>query len=198
MGFSAGRAVVTTTVQLSGTLPAPGNAPSNTLANPTANPTATTKQELTYGTGEGEIDVPCNGEFIISAGGTLTLNLYDGGTTTSDLTTVFGAAANLRRVKSLTFAVVSGGGENGVAVGGAASNEFYGFFGAAGDKVKIYPDGPALPLGSPAGATVTSAAKNVKLENLSSTAAVVVRVTAAGTTVEPGYATGLIGMPTYA
>jgi len=196
MGFSAGRAVVTTTVQLSGTLPPPGSAPSNTLPGSTANPTATTKQELTYGLSDGEIDVPLTGEYLIAAGGALTLNLYDGGTTASDLTNLFGGASNLRVVRSLTFAVVSGGDSSGVAIGGAASNEFYGFFAAAGDKVKIYPDGPALALGSPAGAAVTSSAKNVKIENLGA-AEVVVRVSAAGASITVGQWTGFWGFVTY-
>lgn len=199
MGFSAGTTSISTTVRLTGAVPAPGNAPANTLSDPSTTVTATATQDLTYGTGEGETHVQCAGEFIIAAGASLTLNLYDGGTTTADLVRlVTGAAAALRRVRSLTFAVVSGGSSSGVSVGGAASNEFIGFFGAAGDTVTIFPDGPALPLGSPAGVTVTSSAKNVKLENLSSTAAVVVRVTASGGEVESGYATGLVGMPTYA
>lgn len=197
MGFSAGTTTVTTTVRITGTVPAPGNAPENALADPSTASTVTTTQSLTYGTSSGKVDVPCAGEFLIAAGGSLTLNLYDGGTTTSDLTTLFGGAANLRRLKSMTFSVVSGGGTEGVAIGGAASNAHTLFLGDTSDKAKIFPSGPALPLGSPAGETVTSTAKNVKLENLSSTESVVVRVTASGNQVEPGYAMGVLGL-TYA
>lgn len=198
MGFSAGRTTVTTTVQLAGSVPAPGSAPANTLLDPSTTVTPTITQSLTYGTGSGKADVFCAGEFLMAASGTLTLNLYDGSTTTSDLVRlVTGAAAALRRVKSLTFSVVSDGGTEGVAVGGAAANAHTLFLSDTSDKVKIFPDGPALTLGSPAGQTVTSTAKNVKLENLSSTASVVVRVTAAGSEIESGYAMGVLGL-TYA
>lgn len=196
MGFIGGRAEVVTTVKLSGTIPAPGNAPANALSNPTNTQTESTSQALTYGTSEGKIDVPCAGEYLIAAGGSLTLNLYDGGTTTSDLTTLFGAAANLRDVKSLTVSVVSGGDASGVAVGAAGSNIFAGFFGNSSDIVNIYPDGPALALGKPAGVAVTSSAKNLKLAN-NGASEVVVRVTAAGTTVVAGMWTGFWGFLTY-
>jgi hypothetical protein len=198
MGFSAGFTKIVTTITMSGTVPAPGSAPNNTLPDAKATAIATAQQELLYGTGEAKNDIFCAGEYIIAAGGTLTLNLFDGGTTTSDLVRIVtGGAAGMVLCKSLSFAVVSGGDESGVSVGGASSNEFSGFFGAAGDKVKIYPDGPALPLGSPNGSTVSATLKNVKLENLSSSEAVTVRVTASGSSVVPGMWMGF-GLWTYA
>lgn len=196
MGFNAGTLTIDTVVRVAGGLPAPGNAPSNTLTGPTTQTNLTASQSLTYGTSSGKMDVPCNGQFIIAAGGSLTLNLYDGGTTTSDLTTLFGDAASLRNVKSLSVVVTSGGDASGVKVGAASSNEFVGWFSAAGDAAVIYPSGPALSFGSPAGKAVTSSAKNLKLENLGA-AAVIVSVVAAGTTVVSGSAMGVLGL-TYA
>jgi hypothetical protein len=159
---------------------------------------STTTQELTYGTGSGKIDIFCAGEFILPASSSLTLNLFDGGATTSDLVRIVtGAAAGMILCKSLTVSVVAGGDSSGVAVGGAASNAFFGFLNASTDKVKIYPDGPALTMGSPAGATVSSSAKNVKIENLSTAEPVIVCVTADGSSVIPGMWMGF-GLWTYA
>ena len=196
MGFSAATLTVNTTVKVSGSIPAPGNAPSNTLTSPSTQPTTTATQTLTYGTSSGKLDVPCAGEYEIAAGGSLTLNLYDGGITTSDLVTLFGVAATLRNCKSLAISVKSGGDTSGVRIGAASSNEFVGWFAAAGDCLDIFPDGPAFSVGSPAGKAVTSSAKNVKITNQGAVA-VVVQVVAGGTTVVPGTAMGVLGL-TYA
>lgn len=193
MGFSAGTLTVSTITKVTGTIPAPGSAPGNTLPAPSTQANVTTTQSLTYGTSEGELDVPCNGQFLIGPGASLTLNLYDGGATASDLTTVFGAAANLRNLKNLSVAVVSGGDESGVRVGAASSNEFVGWFAGAGHAADIFPDGPALCHGSPLGKAVTSSAKNVKIENLGAVA-VVVQVIAGGTSVTVGSAMGVLGL----
>lgn len=194
MGFSSGNTKIVTTVTMVGTVPPGGNAPSNTLPSTTGTPTSTTIQSLPYGVSSGQNDVFCAGEFLLAPSATLTLNLYDGGATTSDLVRIVtGAAAAMVLAKSLTFAVVSDGDRNGVAVGGAASDEFFAYFGAAGDKVKIFPRGPTLPFGCDDGQVVSATAKNVKLENLSASVSVVVRVTASGTSVAPGMAMGPLG-----
>lgn len=195
MGFLAGRTTVTTTVQTTATIPAPGNAPANTLADPTASSGGSVTQSLNYGTGSGFVDVFCAGEFAIGPNASLTLNLFDGGATTADLTTVFGAAANLQLVKSLTIGVISGGDASGVRVGGAASNPWAGFWGSTFD---IFPAGPAPPFGSPAGAVVSGTAKNLKITNQSTTATVVVRIHASGSSIVPGNWTGFFGLLTYA
>ena len=197
MGFSAGRVEVTTTVKVSATVPAQGNAPGNSLPTPTNQPSGTATQSLTFGTSSGKVNVFCVGQYIIAASSSLTLNLYDGGVTTSDLTTVFGAAANLRNVKQLSVRVVDGGSTSGVSVGAAAANPWAGFFGDTSDIVKVFPSGIPLTLGSPDGVTVTSTTKNLKLANNSTTASVTVEVFVNGTTVEAGYAMGVLGL-TYA
>jgi hypothetical protein len=181
MPFSAGKTVVSTTVAVTATVPAPGNAPAHALRERTATPAGAATQTLGFGVGSGLADVFCDGEYQLAAGGALTLNLFDGGVTTSDLTTSFGAAANLRRVKNVTVLLASGGDSSGVTVGGAASNAFTGFWAST---FTIFPGGPMPPFGSPAGATVSSSQKNVKLLNNSSSATAVVQVfvTGAGTT----------------
>lgn len=192
MGFSAGRCTVTTSVSLSASIPAPGNAPAKTVSDPSTSISPNNTFSLTYGTSSGEADIFCEGEFTIAASSSLTLNLYDGGTTTSDLVRLLtGAAAALVTCKSLTIAVTSGGDTSGVTVGAAASNIFAGFFGDTSDTVTIYPSGPALSLGCPAGVTVSSTAKNLKLTNNSTTDSVTVQVTAVGTSVTVGTVMGL-------
>lgn len=192
MGFSSARMQVATAIQVSGTIPAPGNAPNNTLRDPsTASPAGTT-QTLTYGTSSGKIDTPCYGEYVIAASGTLTLNLYDGGATTTDFTTVLSTAANLRRLKSIAFAVLSGGDSSGVTIGGG-SNAFASFWATT---FTIFLDGPTASFGSPAGAAITSTTKNIRIVN-NGAAEVVVQVAGSGNVVEPGYWTGFWGFMTY-
>ncbi len=195
MGFSAGRTTVSTTVAIQATIPAPGSAIGNTLRDRVANPAGGATQTLPYGTSIGQADVFCDGEYAIAAGASLTLNFYDGGTTVNDLTTSFGVAANLRVVRSVVVGVKpETGGTSGVTVGGAAANEWVGFFGAAGDTAVIFPDGPALAMGSPAGVAVTSTTKNLKLLNNSSTAPVTVQVFVSGGILTVGTVMGAFPM----
>jgi len=181
-------------VAMTATIPAPGNAPTNTLRTRSVSPTGGATQTLSYGTSEGEVDVFCDGEFFLLPSASLTLNLYDGGVTDTDLLDSFRGAANLARVKNITLAIVSGGDENGVTVGGAASNAFAGFWSGT---FNLYPDGPATPFGSPAGAVVDGSNKNLKILNNSSTESVVVQVFVSGTSVVPGMWTGFWGFLTY-
>jgi hypothetical protein len=196
MGLTGGTMNVATTVSVTGRLASTGTAVDKSLAARTAAPAALAEAALAFGAGSGRIDVPCDGEYVLAAGASVTLNLYDGGVTDSDLTTVFGGAANLRLLKGLAVCITDGGDAAGVTIGGAASNQWVGFFGASGDTLTIYPDGPAFAVGSPAGVAVGSSTKNLKILN---NGAVEVRVAvfAAGSTAAGGYAMGLFPLLTY-
>jgi hypothetical protein len=74
----------------------------------------------------------------------------------------------------------SGQFDCGVRIGGAASNEWVGFFAAAGDKALIFPGGPPFLAGSPAGVAVGTSTKNLLIENLGAVS-VTVGIQVAGT-----------------
>jgi hypothetical protein len=185
-----------TTVAVTGRLGAPGTALDKSLPARTAAPSNSDSAALSFGSGSGRAEVYCDGEYLLAAGASITLNLYDGGTTSSDLTTVFGAAANLRTLKQLAVCITDAGDTAGVTIGAASSNEFVGYFGAAGDTITIFPDGPPFTVGSPAGKPVGSSTKNLKILN---NGAVEVRVAvfAAGSGFAAGYWTGFWGFLTY-
>lgn len=193
MGFLDASLLLTTNLTMTGAIPAPGSAVANTQDDPAAGVRGSVTQALTFGGGTGNLNAPCGGEYTIAAGASLTLNLYDGGATVDDLTTLLGAPANLRGAKGLTVGVISGGDSAGVTVGGAASDAWAGFWSGTFD---VFPGGPAAALGSPGGAPVTSSAKNLKLLNNGS-APVTLQVFVPGTTVAPGFWTGFWGFLTY-
>ncbi len=143
---------------------------------------------LNYGVGSGYVDRLCVKDIAIAAGSSTTLDLYTG----TDLLGLQDEAAPFRTVKYLEVGIWSGGDTSGVRIGGAAANEWVGFFVAAGDKLDIFPSGPPYRVGSPAGKAVTSTTKNLKIENLGA-AEVVVRVVVGGSIVPPGGFTGLFG-----
>lgn len=148
---------------------------------------------LNFGVGSGYVDRSCVKDIAIPAGSSVTLDLYTG----TDLPALQEEAAPLRRVKFLKVAVLSGGDTSGVRIGGAASDEWVGYFAAAGDKFDIFPGGPPFSVGSPAGKDVGATTKNFKMENLGA-AEVVLRVSAGGSVVAPGAWTGFFGLLTYA
>lgn len=191
--FNGARLTGTVSAALSGTIPAAGNAAANSQRDPAALVQVASAQTLRFGPSTGAFNVPCGGEFVLAAGASLTLNLYDGGATADDLTTVFGAAANLRAVRHVAVGVVNGGDSAGVTVGGAASNPWTGFWTGTFD---VFPDGPAASFGSPGGKVVTSTAKNLKLTN-NGAVSVTVAVAVAGVDVTPGTWSGFFGLITY-
>lgn len=133
-------------------------------------------QALTYGTGSGQADILCFQTRTLAAGATLTLDLYTG----TDFKDLFGDTAAFRKVKSLAVWVDSGGDASGVLVGGAASNAWVAFFADTSDKWKVFPSGPAMLGGSPAGVAVGATTCNLKFENAGA-ASVVVGIAIAGT-----------------
>lgn len=138
-------------------------------------------QTLEFGTGSGRFDRSPVSDRAIPAGSSVTYDLYTG----TDLPGLQDEAAPFRTVKYLKISIVSGGDTSGVRVGGAASNEWVGFFVAAGDKQDIFPGGPPYLAGSPAGKAVGSSTKNLKIENLG-VVEVVVRIVLAGSIVSVG------------
>lgn len=175
MGMSSGTLVVETGFRASGTYPPPGLATELNAA--TVRQVFNVQANHSFGTAEGEVDTIVVQDRSLTASGTATYDLYTG----TDLLDINSGNAPFRRVRYFGVAVISGGDSSGVAIGAASSNIWVGFFSDSSDKHKIYPDGPAYQGGSPAGATVTSTTKNIKFENLSTSASVVIRIVVGGT-----------------
>jgi hypothetical protein len=146
---------------------------------------------VAYGTGSGTMDRVTCSDRAIPAGSSVTFDLYTG-TTLLDLAGGTCAFRTIRRVKVVIKDAASS--TSGVRIGGAASNEFLGWFVAAGDKADIFPGGPPFEQGSPAGKQCASGTANLKIENLDTTTEVVVTVLVAGSVQEAGYAMGPPGM----
>jgi hypothetical protein len=147
---------------------------------------------LEYGTGSGFVDRTSVSDRAVAAGSSVTWDLYTG----TDLPGLQDEAAPFRLVKFLKISILSGGDTSGVRVGGAAADEWVGFFESAGDSLDIFPDGPPFLVGSPAGKAVGSSTKNLKVENLGASE-VVLRVVVAGSTTAPGEWVGFFGLLTY-
>jgi hypothetical protein len=154
------------------------------LAQPDA-----TEMVLTFGTGESNADRATFSTRAIPALSSVTYDLYTG----TDLLDMGGFTCAFRRIRLVYIRVISGGTSSGVRIGGAASDEFVGYFAASGDKHDIFPGGPAYKGGSPAGKTCSASLKNLKIENLGS-AEVVVRIVIAGTTFVSGESMGVLGL----
>ena len=144
---------------------------------------------LRYGTGTSCADRLTLSSRAIPALSSVTYDLYTG----TDLLDMAGLTCAFRRIRLVYVRVVSGGDTSGVRIGGASSNEFIGYFVAAGDKADIFPGGPTYKGGSPVGKTCSSTVKNLKIENLGAVE-VVVRVCVAGTCRVRGVAVGTLGL----
>lgn len=148
---------------------------------------------LEVGTGSGSFDRATASDRAIPAGASVTYDLYTG----ADLLGPVGETAAFRIVRKVKISIVSGGA-SGVRVGGAASNEWVGWFVAAGDKQDIYVGGPPFQQGDPvSGKAVTTTARNLKIENLSSTVEAVVRILVVGNTAAGGESLGWLWLWTY-
>lgn len=142
---------------------------------------------IDYGTGSGTMDRLTCSDRAIAPGSSVTYDLYTG----TDLLDLAGGTCAFRTIRRIKVVIVDpASSTSGVRIGGASSNEFIGWFVAAGDKADIYPGGPPFEHGNPVGKQCSATVKNLKIENLSSTAEVVVRVLVAGSVVEAGYAMG--------
>lgn len=132
-------------------------------------------QSLTYGTGTGAADLQVVRTATLGAGAAATYDLYTG----TDLTDLFGDTAAFRKLKGLCVWVESGGDAAGVTVGNAASNAHALFFGATTHTHTVFPAGPPMLGGSPAGVAVDATHKNLKVIN-NGAVSVVVGIALAG------------------
>lgn len=155
------------------------------------NPTAA--QSLPYGTGVGTASIIVSQSYVISAGATLTLDLYDG-----SLTDIAGSAAAFRLLRAYAIAIAGGGDSAGVTIGNAGSNPHPLFFGATSATKTIYPSSDSDGGGNSAGVgvAVTATVRNVKLVN-NGAVPVTVSVNFAGTQAVAGVPMGLLLALTY-
>ena len=161
-----------------------------TLKDTTIRQTATGEIVLNFGTFTSEVDTLICQDKVLLASASATYDLYTG----TDLLDIDGQTAALRLVKYVGVFVVSGGSSSGVRVGGAAANTWSAFFDDTSDKYQIFPSGPPFQGGSPAGLAVGSSTKNLKIENLSTSAAVTVRIVIGGNRVVAGMLMGILGL----
>lgn len=194
MGQSAGSLRAFTSTTLKGTyqpqgIVTPGEEQRNNEIKRTANDEIAT---LEYGTGSGTFERECVSDRSILAGSSVTYDLYTG----TDQPGLQDESAPFRVVRFVKVSIVSGGDTSGVRVGGAAANEWVGFFASAGDQFDIFPNGPPYLAGSPTGKAVTSSTKNLKIANLGAVE-VVVRIVLAGSIHVAGEWTGFWGFLTY-
>jgi len=141
---------------------------------------------LEFGTGDETFDRVTVSDRAVPAGSSVTWDLYTG----TDLLGPAGEVCAFRTIREVVISIVSGGA-SGIRIGGASSNEWPGWFAAAGDKRDIYAGGPPFWDGDPQGGkVVTSAAKNLKVENLSSSVECVVRVAIVGSAFNSGMPLG--------
>ena len=139
-----------------------GNGLDEFLSDAKVTASGSAQQSVSYGTGEGRFDLMVSQTRGLGPGASETFDLYTG----TDVLTVFGETANFRVIRTVGIYVVSGGDTSGVAIGGASSNVWTGFFSDSTDKVKVFPSGPALVMGAPGGVAVTSTTCNLKVANL--------------------------------
>lgn len=147
---------------------------------------AGTVQSLAFGTGTLGLEVDQLRH--LPAGGSETLNLYDG-----SLTDVFGDAAPFRVVRSFVLFVESGGDAAGVTVTGGVSNPTALFWVGTTPGQTVYPGGPACSGGSAAGVNITSSACTLKVTN-NGAAQCSYRLMVAGDLFTSGMAVGTLGL----
>jgi hypothetical protein len=177
MAMTTGSVQCGTTLRVSGTYPPQGV--TGELANHTIPQSAGAEAAtLTYGTSSGKVDLITCSDRTLTAGASGTYDLYTG----TDLKDLDGLTCAFRKVKLIQVSIVSGGDTAGVTVGGAASDQWVGFFGASGDTLTIYPSGPPFLGGQPAGSAVGTTTKNLKILN-NGAVSVTVRITIAGSSV---------------
>ncbi len=119
-------------------------------------------QQCGYGTTTGKVDIIVVQPRTLTATTGETLDLYGG-----SLLDVLRASAPFRKLRSLAIWITSGGDTAGLTVGDdgviASPNQL--FFGGVAMRQIVYPSGPAMLGGSPAGTTVDNTHKNVKVLN---------------------------------
>jgi hypothetical protein len=164
--------------RLSGGLVAKGqNAFTGSVKAPKVTIPASAAQALAFGTGSGRCDLIVVETRTLAAGVNESLNLYDG-----SLIGIDGLPAPFRKLKGLFVWVSSDGDAAGVTIGSAGTNPHALFFGAATHTWTIFPGGPGLSGGNPAGVTVDATHNALKVLN-NGAVAVTYGVALAGTSV---------------
>ncbi len=177
--LTAGGFKISGSTNIDGATIAPqGTVVTPTFPSPVVSPTDSIEFALTYGTGTGQADILCNGDYLLAISGTVTFDLYANGLPNS-----LGGAANFRKLKGVYVRVLSGGDTSGVIVGNAGANPHGLYFGAVTQTWKLLPGGPPLTGGDGTGVTVDATHRNLLITNGSGAAAVTVRVFLAGTSV---------------
>jgi hypothetical protein len=187
----AGKLLAQAILNVNGTYPPPGV--SGELRDTAIRQPTNRDFLMQHGTTSDEVDTIVCQDRIIGAGASATYDLYTG----TDLLDLNSGTAAFRIIRYAGVFIIEGGDSLGVRVGGAASNEWIGFFVAAGDKQDIFPNALPWQGSSPAGKAVGSATKNLKIENLGAVS-VTVRIAIGGTIQVAGGFTGLFsGYLTY-
>lgn len=186
MGMSGGQLVASTGVRIKALYPPQGLNVAGQADDLRYRRTVAGVADLPFGVDSGLVDTVVCQSRSLTAGATATYDLYTG----TDLQQPDGAAA-FRLVKYLAVFIEDGGDTSGVRIGGASSNEWVGFFAAAGDKHDIFPGGPPYQAGSPDGVAVGSSTKNLKIENRGAVE-VIVTVVVGGNVLTAGMWTGIL------
>lgn len=131
---------------------------------------------LLFGAASGQMNLLVCQSRGLQAGASETLDLFTG----TDAKDIDGQTAAFRLLKWAIFWVIAGGDSTGVTVGNAASNAQLMTLGGTTPTATIYPSGPPLLLGSPAGSVVDASHKNLKVLNNSPTALVTYGLLLAG------------------
>jgi hypothetical protein len=178
--LTAGSIQGATSIQIKGTAAPQGTASSSSLQALTTTVTGSAQESLTYGTGNGQVNLIVAQDRTLAASSSETLDLYG---STTPLADIFGSNALFRHLKYLAIYIVSGGDVTGLAIGGASSDPFLGPLSGTTPTVLIYPNGPGFQLGEPtAGWAVTTSAGQLKIANQSSSVSVTYRLVLGGTT----------------
>jgi hypothetical protein len=175
MPVVAGTLQLTAQANLQGAQINPQGTATVALDKPTTSAVGSGELNLSFGTGSGEADIHCAGDFTLTAGASVTWDIYTG----TDFKDVFNQTAAFRKLKGIFVAITSGGDTAGVTIGNAASNQCGLWFGAVTATWKIYPSGTPFIGSQPAGLTIAAGNANLKITN-SSAVSVTVRVVLSG------------------
>jgi len=190
MGMTTGSLLAESSYRVAGTFSPPGQLGS--LSNAVVRQSTSLQSNFEFGTSNSQVDTIVFQDVSLAAGASATYDIYTG----TDLKDLNGNSAPFRKLRLFTVSIEDGGDSSGVRVGGATSNEFQAWFGNAGDQQDIFPNGPPLQQGDPAGKSVGSSNKNIKIANQGSVL-VVVRIMLGGSIQTSGNAMGMLLTLTY-
>lgn len=161
MASAAGSLQLTAQAVIAGVTINPQGTAAVTLSQPTAEANGTGEQTISFGTASGQGNLFLAGDFTLTAGASVTFDLFAG----TDFKDLFGQTAAFAKLKAIFVGIITGGDTAGVTIGNAASNQLGLWFGAVTQTWTIYPSGAPLVGGQPAGVTVDNTHKNLKILN---------------------------------